>query len=132
MKSTILPLQENVRLDVRFKKVLPEHATCILYAEFPRHIEIDSSRNVRVEYLQIDNILTKHVKYFQGVYPVDFACLLSPQKPGTTDVICKHVPSSVQKAPCVPSRQKKAAAILQVTAIKRGKIISISNGSVRS
>jgi hypothetical protein len=44
-----LPRLGNVRLEVRFKKALPKPVTCILYAEFPRHIEIDSSRNVTVE-----------------------------------------------------------------------------------
>jgi hypothetical protein len=32
-----------------FKKPLPETVTCILYAEFPGHIENDYSRNVTVE-----------------------------------------------------------------------------------
>jgi hypothetical protein len=44
-----LPRQGNVRIKARFKKQLLEHATCILYAEFPGHIEIDNSRNVTVE-----------------------------------------------------------------------------------
>ena len=44
-----LPRLGNVRLEERFKKALPEPVTCILYAEFPGHIEIDSSRNVTVE-----------------------------------------------------------------------------------
>jgi hypothetical protein len=44
-----LPRLGNVRLEARFKKALPEPVTCILYAEFPGHIEIDSSRNVTVE-----------------------------------------------------------------------------------
>jgi hypothetical protein len=44
-----LPRQGNVRIEVRFKKPLPETVTCILYAEFPGHGEIDNSRNVRVE-----------------------------------------------------------------------------------
>jgi len=30
-----LPRQGNVRIEARFKKQLPEPATCILYAEFP-------------------------------------------------------------------------------------------------
>jgi len=44
-----LPRQGNVRIEARFKKSLPEPVTCIYYAEFPGHIEIDSSRNVTVE-----------------------------------------------------------------------------------
>jgi hypothetical protein len=44
-----LPRQGNVRIEARFKKPLPEPVTCILYAEFPGHIEIDNSRNVTVE-----------------------------------------------------------------------------------
>jgi hypothetical protein len=44
-----LPSQENVRIEALFKKPLPESATCILCAEFPGHIEIDSSRNVTIE-----------------------------------------------------------------------------------
>jgi hypothetical protein len=44
-----LPRQGNVRIEARFKNPLPEPVTCILYAEFPGHIEIDSSRNVTVE-----------------------------------------------------------------------------------
>jgi hypothetical protein len=46
---TNLPRQGNVRIEARFKKPLPEPVTCILYAEFPRHVEIDNSRNVTVE-----------------------------------------------------------------------------------
>ena len=44
-----LPRQGNVRNGTRFKKPLPEPVTCILYAEFPGHVEIDNSRNVTVE-----------------------------------------------------------------------------------
>jgi hypothetical protein len=44
-----LPRQGNVLIEARFKKPLPEPVTCILYAEFPGHIKIDNSRNVRVE-----------------------------------------------------------------------------------
>ena len=44
-----LPRQGNVRIEERFKKPLPELVICILYAEFPRHVEIDNSRNVTVE-----------------------------------------------------------------------------------
>ena len=44
-----LPRQGNLRIEARFKKALPEPVTCILYAEFPGYIEIDSSRNVTVE-----------------------------------------------------------------------------------
>jgi hypothetical protein len=44
-----LPRQGNVRIEALFKKPLPDSVTCILYAEFPGHIEIDNSRNVTVE-----------------------------------------------------------------------------------
>jgi hypothetical protein len=44
-----LPRQGNLRIEARFKKALPEPVTCILYAECPGYIEIDSSRNVTVE-----------------------------------------------------------------------------------
>ena len=44
-----LPRQGNVRIEARFKKPLPEPITCILYAEFPGHVEIDNSRNVTLE-----------------------------------------------------------------------------------
>jgi hypothetical protein len=44
-----LPRQGNVLIEALFKKPLPESVTCILYAEFPGHIEIDNSRNVTVE-----------------------------------------------------------------------------------
>jgi hypothetical protein len=44
-----LPRQGNVRIEARFKKPLPEPVTCIFYAEFPGHIEIDSSRKLTVE-----------------------------------------------------------------------------------
>jgi len=40
---------ENVRIEARFKKPLPELVTCILCAEFTGYIEIDHSRNVTVE-----------------------------------------------------------------------------------
>ena len=46
---TNLLRQGNVRIEARFKKPLPEHVTCILYAEFPAHVEIRNSRNVTVE-----------------------------------------------------------------------------------
>ena len=65
-----LPRQGNVRIEARFKKLVPEPVTYILYAEFVGHIEIDSSRNVhsRMNNLQIHKVLTKLLKYFQGVY----------------------------------------------------------------
>jgi hypothetical protein len=44
-----LPRQGNGRIEARFKKPLSEPVTCILYAEFPGHIEIDNSRNFTVE-----------------------------------------------------------------------------------
>ena len=44
-----LPRQGNVRIEARFKNALPEPVTCILYAEFPGHIDIDHSRNITVE-----------------------------------------------------------------------------------
>jgi hypothetical protein len=44
-----LPRQGYVRIEARFRKPIPEPVTCILYAEFPGYIEIDSSRNVTVE-----------------------------------------------------------------------------------
>ena len=40
-----LPLQGNVRIEARFNKPLPEPVNCILYAEFPGHVEIDNARN---------------------------------------------------------------------------------------
>jgi len=48
-KHRILCRQVNVRIEASFKKPLPEPVTCILYAEFPGHIETDHSRNVTVE-----------------------------------------------------------------------------------
>ena len=42
-----LPCQGNVRIVARFIKPLPEPVTCILYAEFPGHVEIDNFRNVQ-------------------------------------------------------------------------------------
>ena len=44
-----LSRQGIVRIEARLKKLLPEPVTCILYAEFPGHIEIDNSRNVLAE-----------------------------------------------------------------------------------
>jgi len=43
-----LPRQENVRIEARFKKPLPEPARCILYAEFPGHIDIGNSRKFTI------------------------------------------------------------------------------------
>jgi hypothetical protein len=40
-----LPLQGNVRIEARYKKPQPEPVSCILYAEFPGHVEIDNARN---------------------------------------------------------------------------------------
>jgi len=44
-----LPRQGNVRIEERFRKPLPEPVTCILFAEFPGHVEIDNLKNVTVE-----------------------------------------------------------------------------------
>jgi len=62
-----------VRIEALFIKPLPEPVTCILYAELPGHIEIDYSRNVTIELIPFRFIkfLTKHVKYFLGVYSID-------------------------------------------------------------
>jgi hypothetical protein len=49
MDYSSLFLQGNVRIEALFKKPLPETVTCIFYAEFTGHIEIDNSRNVTVE-----------------------------------------------------------------------------------
>jgi len=43
------PHQENVGIETLFKNPVPEPVTCVLYAEFSGHIEIDHSRNVTVE-----------------------------------------------------------------------------------
>jgi len=43
------PRQGNVRIEARFKELLSEHVTCILYAKIPGHIKINSSRIVTVE-----------------------------------------------------------------------------------
>jgi hypothetical protein len=51
-------------LKLSLKKPLPEHVTCILYADFYK-------RYSRMNSIQINKLLTKHVKYFQGVYPID-------------------------------------------------------------
>jgi len=48
-EHTSLPRQGNVRIEACFEKPLPEPVTCILYAEFPGHIEIDHSRNFTAE-----------------------------------------------------------------------------------
>ena len=44
-----LALQGNVRMEAGFKYPLPELVFFILYAEFPGYVEVDNSRNVRVE-----------------------------------------------------------------------------------
>ena len=44
-----LPRQGNVRIEAQFNKPLPEPVTCIFYAEFHGHVEIDNARNVTVE-----------------------------------------------------------------------------------
>ena len=46
-----LPRQANVRIEARFKKTLPDPVMCILYAEFPGHVEIDNPRKVTVEWI---------------------------------------------------------------------------------
>ena len=48
--------QGKVRIEVRFKKPLPERVTCILYAEFPGHIKIDKSINVTVELIPCKSV----------------------------------------------------------------------------
>jgi len=44
-----LPRQGNMCIEALFKTPLHELVTCILYAKFPVHIEIDYSRNGTVE-----------------------------------------------------------------------------------
>jgi hypothetical protein len=44
-----LQRQGNVRIEARFNKALPIPVTCILYAEFPGHVEIVNARNFTVE-----------------------------------------------------------------------------------
>ena len=44
-----MPRQGNIRIEARFNKPLPEPVTCLLYAQFPGHVEIDNARNVTVE-----------------------------------------------------------------------------------
>jgi hypothetical protein len=98
-----LPRRGYVRIEARFKETLPEPVTCILYAEFPGHIEIDSSRNVTVERrsIQINRVLTKHVKYFQGVYPIDLLASLIV-KPAIIVTLDKHyMPCSHWVAICL-------------------------------
>jgi len=51
-----LPRQGNVRIEARFKKPLPKPVACILYAEFPGHVEIDNARNVTVELIPLRSI----------------------------------------------------------------------------
>jgi len=47
VEHIILPRQGIVRIQVRFKKPLPEPVTCILCDEFPGHVEIDNSRTLQ-------------------------------------------------------------------------------------
>ena len=47
--SISLQRQGNMHIEARVKKPLPHPVTCILYADFPGHVEIDNSRNVTVE-----------------------------------------------------------------------------------
>ena len=51
-----LPRQWNVRIEARFEEPLPEPVTCILYAEFTGHIEIDNCRNVTVWWIPFNLI----------------------------------------------------------------------------
>ena len=51
-----LQLQGNLRIGARFNKPLPEPVTCILYAEFPGHVEIDNARNVTLEGIPLRSI----------------------------------------------------------------------------
>ena len=51
-----LPRQGNLLSEAQLKKPLPEFVTCILYAEFPGHVEIDNYRNVTVEWIPLRSI----------------------------------------------------------------------------
>jgi hypothetical protein len=51
-----LQRQGNVRIETRFNKPLPEPVTCILYAEFSGHVEIDNSRIITVERIPLRSI----------------------------------------------------------------------------
>ena len=43
------PCEGHTKLDIRFKKGLPNPVTVILYATFPENMTIDQARNVRLE-----------------------------------------------------------------------------------
>ncbi len=67
-----MPHQGIVRIEARFKQILPEPVTCILYAvprtQWDRELQKCYSRMNTIE---INSVLTVHVKFFQGVYPID-------------------------------------------------------------
>ena len=47
--KSVYIVKEMCTLRHALKKTVSEPVTCILYAEFPGHLEIDKSRNVTVE-----------------------------------------------------------------------------------
>jgi hypothetical protein len=51
---------------IELQKPLPEPGTCILYAEFLGHVEIDNTRNAKAERVPF-KVLTKPVKYVGGL-----------------------------------------------------------------
>jgi hypothetical protein len=50
------PHKEKVRIERWFKLALTEPVTCVVYAEYHLHIEIDNSRNVTVEWTPLRSI----------------------------------------------------------------------------
>jgi len=44
------PEQGNIRVELKFAKLLPEAITCLLYLEFDNTVLINSARNVTTDY----------------------------------------------------------------------------------
>ena len=44
------PEQGNIRVELKFAKLLPEAITCLLYLEFDNSVHINLARNVTTDY----------------------------------------------------------------------------------
>jgi len=44
------PTNGDIRIDLKFSKVLPEAVTCLLYLEYDNSVRIDLARNVSTDF----------------------------------------------------------------------------------
>jgi len=74
----ILPIQRKVRIEIRLKKHYLNLSGAFLcwISWTQRNRQLQKSYS-RINTLQVNGVLTKHVKNFQRIYPVDFLPIMT-------------------------------------------------------